>query len=133
MIFVSWYSIHAPVTINQLCFVIWKGHARAQERVEAHRRQQQEALIEARFANVKDDQEPADAVEKRLQHERQKALTRALQKKREDEKRILEKLEKEEKEREERAARMQEKAERLAQITAERVEKLKVFSKHDFF
>lgn len=51
-------------------------------------------------------------------------MARAVQKRKEDEKRIMEKLEKEETEREQRAAKMKEKADKLAIITAERVEKL---------
>lgn len=52
-------------------------------------------------------------------------MARAAQKRREDEKRIMEKLEREEAERAEKASRMKEKADQLANITLERVEKLK--------
>jgi hypothetical protein len=108
-----------------MIFVI-KGQQRAQERVEARNKQLQEAAIEAQYANIKDDVEPIYETEKRLLLERQKALIRAAKKKKEDEQRILMKLEQEERLREEKRAVMKEKADRLAEITAERVEKLKV-------
>lgn len=44
-----------------------QGHNRAQDRVEARKRQIKEAQIEARFANIKEDVEPADVLEKKLQ------------------------------------------------------------------
>ena len=44
-----------------------QGHSRAQDRVEARKRQIKEAQIEARFADVKEDVEPADVLEKKLQ------------------------------------------------------------------
>ena len=53
-------------------------------------------------------------------------MARAVRRKREEEQRLLAQLEQEEREQEEHRARMKEKADRLAAVTVERVEKIKV-------
>jgi hypothetical protein len=93
--------------------------------VETHKQKVKEAKIEARFASIKEDVLPVDVTERKLQAERQKALARAAQKRREDERRVMEKLESAEAAREQRAARLKEKADQHVAVTAGRVEKLR--------
>jgi hypothetical protein len=109
-----------------MCVCVPQGQQRALERVEERKRLQQTQAEEAQFSHIPEDPEPRHVAEKRLEKERQRALARATRKKREDEERLMARLEEEERLQEERRARMREKADRLAAVTAERVEKLKV-------